>query len=118
MSGDHESWRNPFVWPKALEGVRHAHRSIKTFPPEERFRLADQLCRAAVAVPADIAEGKGRKSAAEFRPFLTVARGSTEETRHLLLLAKDLGFLPIAKHEELGAGCTEVSKRFNAVLSS
>jgi four helix bundle protein len=83
-----ESWRDLLVWQKAHVGALEIYRCTKNFPPEERYRLIDQLCRAAVSVPTNIAEGKGRGSLAEFRQFLVIARGSTEETRYLLLLAK------------------------------
>lgn len=63
-----------------------------------------------------MAEGKGRGSLAEFRQFLIVARGSTEETRYLLLLAKDLGLLSPENHTQLEASYTEISKMTNALL--
>ena len=115
-SGDYESWQKLLVWQKAHESVRLVYRATKVFPPDERFRLTDQLCRAAASVPTNIAEGKGRGSGAEFRQFLVIARGSTEETRYLLLLAKDLGFLPTAGYEVLEARYTEISKMLNALL--
>ena len=90
----------------------------KTFPMDERYRLTDQLCRAASSIPTNIAEGKGRGSLAEFRQFLMIARGSTEETRYLLLLAKDLGLLSQEAHMQLERKYTEVSKMTNALLRS
>jgi len=69
-------------------------------------------------VPTNIAEGKGRGSLAEFRQFLIIARGSTEETRYLLLLAKDLGLLPAEAHAQLESKYTEISKMTNALLRS
>ena len=115
-SGDHESWRNLIVWQKAHEAVLMVYRATKIFPSDERFRLTDQLCRAAASVPTNIAEGKGRGSAAEFRQFLIIARGSTEETRYLLLLARDLSYLPAEDHLRLESLYTEVSKMLNALL--
>ena len=117
-NGEHESWKSLIVWQKAHESVLLVYRAAKAFPADERFRLTDQLCRAAASVPTNIAEGKGRDSAAEFRQFLIIARGSTEETRYLLLLAKDLGFLPPAEHADLESRYTEVSKMLNALLRS
>jgi four helix bundle protein len=111
-----ESWRDLLVWQKAHAATLEVYRLTKVFPADERFRLTDQLCRAAASVPTNIAEGKGRSSAAEFRQFLIIARGSTEETRYLLLLAKDLGFLPASEHAQLESLYTEVSKMLNALL--
>ncbi len=117
MSGDKiESWRDLLVWQKAHASTLEVYRVTKTFPPDERYRLTDQLCRAAASVPTNIAEGKGRGSLAEFRQFLVIARGSIEETRYLLLLAKDLGLLAPEAHTQLEASYTEISKMTNALL--
>ena len=117
MSADKiESWRDLIVWQKAHAATLEVYRLTKAFPPEERYRLTDQLCRAAASVPTNIAEGKGRGSVAEFCQFLIIARGSIEETRYLLLLAKDLGVLPADAHTRLEASYTEVSKMTNALL--
>ena len=106
------------MWQKAHAAVLEVYRITRTFPADERFRLTDQLCRAASSVPTNIAEGKGRGSLPEFRQFLIIARGSTEETRYLLLLAKDLGLLPSDAYIALEAKYTEVSKMTNALLRS
>ncbi len=116
MSVEFESWRDLIVWQKAHAATLAVYQLTKSFPADERFRLTDQLCRAAASVPTNIAEGKGRNSAAEFRQFLIIARGSTEEIRYLLLLAKDLGFLPASEHDQLESLYTEVSKMLNALL--
>ena len=113
-----ESWRDLLVWQKAHAGALEVYRITQAFPADERYRLTDQLCRAAASVPTNIAEGKGRGSLAEFRQFLVVARGSTEETRYLLLLARDLGLLSPEAHAQLEARYTEVSKMTNALLRS
>ena len=119
MSSDKiESWRDLLVWQKAHAATLEVYRITKAFPADERYRLTDQLCRAAASVPTNIAEGKGRGSLAEFHQFLIIARGSTEETRYLLLLAKDLGLLSPDAHMQLEAKYTEISKMTNALLRS
>jgi four helix bundle protein len=70
----------------------------------------------AISIPTNIAEGKGRDTGAEFKQFLIIARGSLEETRYLILLARDLGFLPEASYATLESRYTEVSKMLNALL--
>lgn len=119
MSADKiQSWHDLLVWQKAHAATLEVYHLTKTFPAEERYRLTDQLCRAASSVPTNIAEGKGRGSLAEFCQFLIIARGSIEETRYLLLLAKDLGLLTPETHAALEAKYTEVSKMTNALLRS
>ncbi len=113
-----ESWRDLIVWQKAHAATLEVYRITKSFPAEERYRVTDQLCRAAASIPTNIAEGKGRGSLAEFRQFLIIARGSTEETRYLLLLANDLGMLSPEAYAALEAKYTEVSKMTNALLRS
>ena len=112
------SWHDLQVWRKAHAAVVEVYRVTRTFPPDERFRLTDQLCRAAASVPTNIAEGKGRGSLAEFRQFLIIARGSIEETRYLLLLARDLGVISTEVYAHLEANYTEISKMMNALLRS
>jgi four helix bundle protein len=113
---DIESWRDLLVWQKAHAAAIEVYRLTKTFPPDERFRLTDQLCRAATSIPTNLAEGKGRGSQAEFCQFLVIARGSIEETRYLLLLARDLSFITADQHSALESAYTEISKMTNALL--
>ena len=111
-----ESWRDLLVWQKAHAATLEVYRLSKAFPADERFRLTDQLCRASASVPTNIAEGKGRNSTAEFRQFLIIARGSVEESRYLLLLARDLGYISAPDYTSIEALYTEVSKMTNALL--
>ena len=113
-----DSWHDLLVWQKAHAATLEVYGLTKAFPVDERYRLTDQLCRAAASVPTNIAEGKGRGSLAEFRQFLIIARGSIEETRYLLLLAKDLGLLAPQAHEQLAAKYAEISKMTNGLLRS
>ena len=65
----------------------------KVFPKDERFRLCDQLGRAVISIPSNIAEGNGRESKAEYARFLGSARGSLYETETQLEIAKRLGYV-------------------------
>lgn len=111
-----ESWRDLLVWQKAHAATLEVYRLSKAFPADERFRLTDQLCRASASVPTNIAEGKGRNSTAEFLQFLIIARGSVEESRYLLLLARDLGYISAPDYTAIEALYTEVSKMTNSLL--
>ncbi len=71
------------------------------YPKDELYGITSQLRRAAVSVPLNIAEGYGRKSKDDFKRFLRISLGSTNETETLLLLSKDLGYIESKKCEEL-----------------
>jgi len=70
-----QSYRELVSWNKAMELVTEIYRVTRDFPKEELFALTSQLRRAAVSIPSNIAEGKGRLSKGEFRQFLGNARG-------------------------------------------
>jgi len=81
------------VWQKAMELVRVVYQVSKRFPADERYALTDQLPRAAVSVPANIAEGNGRASSRDYAHFLAIARGSLYETMTHMQIALDLGYI-------------------------
>jgi len=70
------------------------------------------------SVPTNIAEGKGRKTLKEFIQFLTIARGSVEEVKYLLLLSKDLEFITFNLYSELIDRYDEVAKMLNGLINS
>ena len=89
------------VWQKAIDFVVMIYDKTKNFPADERLVLTSQLRRAAVSVPANIAEGAARQSDKEFVHFLSVAQGSCSEVETELLIAKKLGFLSEPDYSEL-----------------
>lgn len=82
------------VWRKSHAFVLAAYRATGRFPDSEKFGLTSQPRRAAVSVPANIAEGFGKRTKAEKGRFLDIAHGSLEECRYDLILAGDLGYGP------------------------
>jgi len=104
------------AWKKAHELTLEIYTVTNTFPSEERYRLIDQLCRSASSVPANIAEGKGRDSHKDFLKFLIIARGSVEETKYHLLLAKDLHYLSKEVYARLNGGYDLVGKLINGLI--
>jgi len=81
------------VWQKAIQLVRMVYQMIKKFPAEERYALSDQLRRAAVSIPSNIAEGNGRSTNNDYAHFLSIARGSLYETITQVHIARDLGYV-------------------------
>jgi len=97
-----KSFRDVVAWQRAHQLVLSVYRLTDGFPRHELFGLTNRLRRAAVSVPANIAEGFTRESDAEKLRFLNVARGSLEECRYYLVLCRDLGYAdPTATEAEL-----------------
>ena len=105
------------VWQQAHGLVLDIYRVTGAFPNTERFRLTDQLCRSAASIPANIAEGKGRDSNREFLRFLIIARGSLEETKYHLLLARDLHYLSETDYNKLLDGYNAAGKMLNGLIN-
>ena len=105
------SFRELVVWQKAHEFVLAAYRLTESFPDREKFGLSHQLRRAAVSIPANIAEGFGKRSQADKARFLNTAEGSLEECRYYLILTRDLGY---GQTDSLTLLLEEVSRLLNA----
>ena len=80
------------IWQRAHQFVLDVYRLTATFPQEERFGLISQFRRAAISVPANIAEGFRKYSIADKARFMNIAEGSIEECEYYCLLAQDLGY--------------------------
>ena len=88
------------LWKKSHELVLLIYEITKDFPKEELFCLISQIRRAAVSVPSNIVEGKARNSNKEYKRFLLISRGSLEELKYQLLLAKDLKYIDECKYNK------------------
>jgi len=119
------SYRDLLVWQRAMELAEGAYGLAKLMPKAEQSRLTAQLLRAAVSVPANIAEGRARTGKREFQHFLSIASGSLAETETLLMLAvrSDLleksAVLPVFKKaEEVGRMLTALKQSLKARSSA
>ncbi len=88
-----KNYRDLIVWQKAMDLVILVYQFTDSFPQKEVFGLTNQVRRAAVSIPSNIAEGQGRNSNRDFRHFLSIARGSLQEVETQLELARRLGYL-------------------------
>ena len=91
---------NLLVWQRAVALAKLLYQATTRLPKDEVYGLASQIRRAAVSVPANIAEGRGRHHEKEFLQFLYMARGSSYELSTLLILAKEVGFLPVEDYDK------------------
>jgi four helix bundle protein len=89
------------AWQHADEMVIEIYRNTKYFPKEELYGLTSQLRRAAVSVPANIAEGSNREHKKEYLNFLYIAQGSIAEVEYLLHLSKRIGYLKEKEYQEI-----------------
>ncbi|MGH9631438.1 MAG: four helix bundle protein [Bryobacteraceae bacterium] len=111
LSKPARTFQDLLVWQKAHGFVLEAYAFTATFPKPETYGLSLQMRRAAVSIPANIAEGFRRRGKADKARFLNIAEGSVEECRYFLILAKDLGYGDTRK---LSATLEEVSRLLNA----
>ena len=109
------SFRDLLVWRKAHEFVLAVYSFTAGFPKQETYGLSLQMRRAAVSIPANIAEGFRRRGPAEKARFMNIAEGSLEECRYFLILAEDLGYGETAK---LHSALEEVSRMLTAYASA
>ena len=98
------------AWSIAMDFVVEAYRTTETFPKEEKFGLVSQIRRAAVSVPANIAEGAARQSDKEFTYFLSNAQGSASELDTELIIARRLGYIEDERLIELRAMLGKVGR--------
>ena len=86
------------VWQEAMELTREIYMATAQFPREEVYALTNQMRRAVVSIPSNIAEGAARTSTKEFLQFLSIARGSLSELETQVILSENLGYLKDKSH--------------------
>jgi four helix bundle protein len=106
------------VWQEAMNLTTEIYRSTAGFPRHELYGLTQQMRRAAVSIPSNIAEGKGHRSDRELSHFLFHARGSLFELRTQLMIAQRLEYLTAAESKRLGGLTDEVGRDLNALINS
>jgi four helix bundle protein len=106
------------AWKKAVELVIQIYSATDGFPGQERYALVDQMRRAAVSIPSNIAEGAARRTKREFVQFLHMARGSLSELDTHLEIAVRLGYLAPEVKAGLQAACDEVDRLVNGLIRS
>lgn len=110
------SYKSLIVWQKACNLSLEIYKATKNFPKEEAYRLTNQLRRASVSVPSNIAEGNVRNGTKEYLQFLYIARGSCAEIETQIFIAKELKYIESEMHKQIQEHVEEVLKILNAII--
>ena len=110
------NYQNLNVWQKAMDLAAEIYNLVKKLPKEELFSLSNQMRRAAVSIPSNIAEGNGRQTEGEFQHFLRIAKGSAAELETQLLICKKIGYLANTDINLAMDLLTEISKMITALM--
>ncbi|HEY7837001.1 MAG TPA: four helix bundle protein [Terriglobales bacterium] len=113
-----QSYSDLVVWQKAMALVTEIYRLTAEFPARELYGLADQMRRAAVSVPSNIAEGQGRLSHKDFRLFLGHARGSLLELATQIQIAMNVQYLTRENGNRVLEQSTEVGRILNGLIAA
>lgn len=112
-----QNYRELIVWQKSMRLVEEEYRVSGNFPKEENFSLTNQIRRAAVSIPSNIAEGQERKGTAEFINFLSIAMGSRAEVETQLMIAQRLGYLPSTELDQILDLTDEIKRMTHSLVS-
>ena len=110
--------RDLIVWQRAMDLAEEVYSIVKFLPREETFSLSDQIRRAAVSIPSNIAEGQGRMTAKEFIRFLSMARGSLWELSTQIELCERLCYVDKIQTQNVNKLILEVAKMLNALSNA
>ena len=112
------SYQGLLVWQKAMELTVAIYKLVGILPKEELYSLSDQMRRAAVSIPSNIAEGQDRHTKKEFVQFLMIARGSKAELETQLLICEKVGYLKETDISEAMNLLTEIGKMLTSLINN
>jgi four helix bundle protein len=113
-----KSYQDLHVWQNGMDLTEQVYQLTQDFPKEESYGLTSQIRRAAISIPANIAEGWGRQTSKEFQQFLRVAQGSLRELETHLLLALRLGLARDDQVQPLLQMCRVIGKQLISLQRS
>jgi four helix bundle protein len=112
------TYRTLVAWQRAMTLAVEVYTFSKTFPADERFSLTQQIRRCAVSIPSNIAEGRGRGSARDYRRFLHQARGSFYEMEKHVELSERLGYGRPEAAELIMTRISEAARPLNGLIAN
>ena len=117
-SGPIRGYRDLIVWQDSMDLVVTVYRITATFPKEERYSLVNQLRRAAVSVPSNIAEGHGRSRTGDYLRHLSVAVGSLSEVETQVQISRRLEYIAEDDQSRLLDSCNAIAKMLGGLIRS
>ncbi len=118
MVGDVRGYHDLRVWQLSMDFAETIYRLTWEFPDRERFSMSNQLQRAAMSAPSNVAEGHARGHTNDFIRFLSIARGSLAEVETNLLMARRLGYLTEEEKNRLFAQSDDLGRQLTALRSA
>ncbi len=112
------NYRELIAWQKAMDLVELIYRHSAIFPRDEIYGLTQQLRRASVSIPSNIAEGQARRTTNEFMHFLSIALGSLAEAETQIMITRRLEYLNDEQMNELLVLSGEVGRIVNGLRNS
>ena len=109
-------YKELIIWQKSMDLVSEVYKLVKKLPREENYALSDQIRRASVSIPSNIAEGNSRDSTKEYGYFLSIARGSKYELETQILVCVRLNFFSEMQAELALHLCSEIGKMLNSLI--
>ena len=110
-----KDFKDLIVWQRSMELAEEVYRLVKKLPKEELFALSDQIRRAVISIPSNIAEGYERNSTKEYIHFLSIAKGSKAELETQLLLCTKIHYLNNSDIEKSISLIQEIGKMINSL---
>ena len=111
-----QSYKDLIVWQKSIMLTKEIYKLVKKLPKEEIYALSDQMRRAVVSIPSNIAEGQARNSTKEFINFLSIARGSKAELETQLIICQELNYMNEAEIQPILDLLEEIGKMITALI--
>ncbi len=111
-----KNYKQLVVWKRAMDLVPEVYALLKAFPKEETYALADQIRRAVVSIPANIAEGQARQHNKEFLQHLAIAKGSLAELHTLLIIAGRLGYISRTTLDRIEQELNQIARPLSGLI--
>jgi four helix bundle protein len=116
--GEIKTHKDLKVWQKSIDLVMLVYSLTKQYPKEELYAITNQIRRCVTSIPANIAEGSGRKNKAEFIQFLHISLGSASELETFLIISEKLHYITLEEYNQSSECLIEIIKMTSGLINS